>query len=182
MEHTSFLARIAFCVLIGLNAGCGSSPDKEELARYRQAEADGMANKGLAETTLKAIESKNYSALDTLLTDDFSYLVPGSPKPIDKQGFYKSVEGHFTTFPDWTNGIEDVAYGDGKVFLKVMRSGTHLAPFGTVAATNKKITNPGAYLFTIREGRVSTIWAVTDELGFLLDLGFQIKEPVAKVK
>ena len=67
-----------------------------------------------------------------------------------------------------------IAEGE-KVAVKLTQNGTHQAQYEGIAATGKKVTNPAIFIMTIVNGQVKDWWVIEDNLGFMKQLGMELK-------
>ena len=111
----------------------------------------------------QGLNKRNLDVAKELVSDEFTGLQ-------GKKGgaaFLEPVLPLIKSFPDiqW-NIVDLIAEGD-KVMFHWKWQGTQSAPFLTLEATNKKITNEGMGVMTVREGKVIQAQVLTDRLGFL---------------
>jgi len=105
--------------------------------------------------------------------------------------FARRIEGLMramrTTFPDLHMSIDEV-FGEGnKIAVRVTARGTNTGPlvglpaFGRletpVPPTGKSVTGTGIYLFTLSDGKISSLAAEIDQIGLLQQLGWTFAPP-----
>jgi predicted ester cyclase len=76
-----------------------------------------------------------------------------------------------TAFPDLTYVIDDILGEGDAVAVRWHWTGTHRGPFRGVAPTERSLTNTGAAIFHIRDGKIVAAALETDRLGFLQSIG-----------
>ncbi|MGW1027932.1 ester cyclase [Streptomyces sp. NPDC002577] len=96
-----------------------------------------------------------------------------SAPPADPiEGFKAAYAVLLHAFPDMRNNVvgPQVVEGD-LVITHVTFSGTHEGEFLGVAPTHRKVEFDEVLFQKVTDGKVSEVWAVGDELGFLQQLG-----------
>jgi len=74
-------------------------------------------------------------------------------------------------FPDQKTTIEDeIAEGD-RVVQRFTTTGTHQGEFNGIPATGKRIVLPSIYIFRLTDGKIVEVWAQTDGLNMMQQLG-----------
>jgi steroid delta-isomerase-like uncharacterized protein len=86
-------------------------------------------------------------------------------------GFKAVVAGLRTAFPDIHYTLEDVVAEGDRVAVRWRWTGTHAAPFRAFPATGKAVTNTGAGIFRLADGKIVAATLETDRLGFLEQVG-----------
>jgi predicted ester cyclase len=80
-------------------------------------------------------------------------------------------------FPDYSQKVRrQIVEGDTVVNL-VSVGGTHEGEFFGVPATGKTVQMDAIIITRVADGRVTEVFALGDELGLLLDLGFSLHAP-----
>ncbi|MGR9105467.1 MAG: ester cyclase [Gammaproteobacteria bacterium] len=74
-------------------------------------------------------------------------------------------------FPDFRVIIDDLLADGDKVIVRGNWQGTHEGEFMGAAATGKKITVSEIAIFRLANGKIAELWANTDQLNFLHQLG-----------
>lgn len=65
-------------------------------------------------------------------------------------------------FPDFSNRIVDLVVAADRAVARLEYSGTHLGPVLGIPATGRRVTYSGAAFFTVRCGRVESVWVLGD--------------------
>jgi steroid delta-isomerase-like uncharacterized protein len=81
----------------------------------------------------------------------------------------------FTAFPDAISNIEDMVAERDKVAVRVTWRGTHKGEFMGTPATGKKFEITGAAIYKIASDKIAEVWAITDSLHFMQQLGLMPK-------
>lgn len=176
------LAAIFLVALLFPISGCQDQADKSELDKFRTMAKVHEQNKAIVRELFGAIDNGKFEKLDELLSDDFALNAPGLPQPWKKGELFQAVKAHYAAFPDWTHTIESLVAEGDNIAVKLMQQGTHKAQYEGIAASGKSVTNPAMHLMTILNGKVKQWWALEDNLGFMQQLGMELKPTKARSK
>lgn len=66
---------------------------------------------------------------------------------------------------------------DGRVAMRWRAKARHVGQWGPVAATGKTIEWDGVHFFTLRDGKITQMWAMADVFGKATQLGAVIDPP-----
>lgn len=166
-----------------LVAGCTNSPpnpmtnsEKAELEKYRHLESVCKQNKVIVREVFKAIDSNDFDKLGQLLAGDFVLDAPGLAEPWKKEMIFQAIKTHYASFPDWTHSIEDLVAEGDKVMIRGTGIGTNNLPFKGMKPTGRKITQATMSLMIVVDGKVKHWWALEDNLGYMQQLGMELKK------
>jgi steroid delta-isomerase-like uncharacterized protein len=82
-----------------------------------------------------------------------------------------SLAALVAAFPDAQNTIEDeIAEGD-RVVQRFTTTATHEGEFNGIPATGRRIALPSIYIFRFADGKIVEVWAQTDGLIMMQQLG-----------
>lgn len=182
---TSLLHVIAVIFLVALPfliSGCQDQAEKSELDKFKAMANVHDQNKAVVRELFGAIDNGNFDRLEQLLSDDFALDVPGLPQPWKKGQLFQAIKAHYAAFPDWTHVIETLVAEGDNIAVKLNQQGTQKAQYEGIPATGKKVTNPAMHLMTIVNGKVKQWWALEDNLGFMQQLGMELKPTKARSK
>lgn len=85
--------------------------------------------------------------------------------------FAATITGNRTTLPDLHYTLEDLV-GDGdRVAVRWRLEGTQDGAFRGFPATHKHVTTFGMAIFQFNNDRITRSWLLTDQLGFLQQIG-----------
>jgi predicted ester cyclase len=178
----SYCSTFIFLIsLILLDSGCRNQTETAELNKFKTAEDIQNRNKEMARQVFIAIDKNDIDKLNDLLSDDFILSVPGSPQPWKKDDLINGIKTFYASFPDWTHTINDIVAEGDKVVVKLTGHGTQKGIYENIAPTNKKLTQSAIHIITFANGKVKEWWAVEDNLGFMMQLGLELK-PTDKKK
>jgi steroid delta-isomerase-like uncharacterized protein len=152
------------------------------------------ANVSGAKTMLGLFEAKDAKAFVDGMTDDGTYEMNLSPKPMagkkDAKIFFSSIT---KAFPDlkytaanvW--GVEDFAIDE--YVMTGTQKGAFTSPGGTIPATGKAVTIHGAEILQMKDGKLVKGWGYENGVEFAMQLGLMkapgqggAKAPAASAK
>jgi predicted ester cyclase len=112
--------------------------------------------------------------LNELLAEDYVGMTSGAP-PTGRAQFAATIQALRAAFPDLRYSIEDLVEEGDLVAVRWQWTGTHRgvfkSPFGTFEPTGKQVSNDGAAVYQMKNGRAVRASLLTDRLGFLQHVG-----------
>ena len=81
------------------------------------------------------------------------------------------VTRHRTSFPDWTEHIEDIIAEGDRVVTRWTSRGTHQGEFEGIAPTGKQVTVAEVAIFRIANGKIAEQWGFPDIMALLRQVG-----------
>jgi predicted ester cyclase len=82
------------------------------------------------------------------------------------------IRDRLTGFPDLTTTIEDMFVCGNKLAVTLMWRGTHSGDYGGLAATGKRVEVRDSAIWHFEGGKVSEIFTLQDQFGFLKQTGY----------
>jgi steroid delta-isomerase-like uncharacterized protein len=111
----------------------------------------------------RAINGRNASACETLLTEDFVH--NGEPRGRDGQRL--AVEAFLDAFSPLRHEIVIMLAEDDLVCAHQRWEGTHVSEFAGVPATGREVGFTSTAILRIREGQIAEAWDEIDLAGLL---------------
>jgi len=173
-SHRHFITAISLTALLLPSIGC-QDQTTAELEKYRGMAKMHERNKGIVRELFATIDIRNFNRLEGLLSDDFTLKAPGLAQPWKKAELFQAIKSHYASFPDWTHVAEDLVAEGDYVAVKGNAYGTQKASFEGIAATGRKVTDASMSLITIVNGKVKDWWVLEDNLGFMQQLGMELR-------
>jgi predicted ester cyclase len=170
-----FVSAIFLALLIFFNIGCQNQTEKSELDKFKSIAHVQNQNKEIVREVFAAIDGNKFDKLNELFSNDFGLKAPGLDIPWKKDDVFQAIRTHYASFPDWTHNIEVMIAEGDKVAVKLIQKGTHKAQYEGISATGKIMTNPALSIMTIVEGQVKDWWVIEDNLGFMQQLGMELR-------
>jgi predicted ester cyclase len=123
-------------------------------------------------TWVEALNRGDVSIADGVFAPECVIHINGSPDPnLSVDGFKQMMSGLLAAFPDLHLTIDDQSEAGGKVATRWSAEGTNTGPFGTVAATGRRVRVNGLILDRVVGGRVVERWEQWDQMGMMQQLG-----------
>jgi len=178
MKRSYWVVALAssFCLL----TACQGKTAMGELEKFRAQAKLEEQNKGLVRSFIAALDKNDFRRLKELVSDDYSFEAPALVEPLGYEQSTPLAKAHYSSFPDWEHRLENIVAEGDLVMVKLNQNGTHKAEYDGIPATDKKVTMPGVYFFVISSGKVKKFWAIEDFLGFMQQLGMELKPIDAK--
>ena len=82
------------------------------------------------------------------------------------------IRDRLSAFPDLTTTIEDLFVSADKLAVTLIWRGTHTGDYGGAAATGKHVDVRDSAIWHFRDGKVSEIYTLQDQFGFLKQIGY----------
>jgi predicted SnoaL-like aldol condensation-catalyzing enzyme len=114
---------------------------------------------------------KNFDVYDELNDPEFVNLSSPPGVPPDREGGKTFLRSFLGAFPDSSFTIDEMIAEGDCVATKKTFTGTHLADFGDIPATGKRVTLQYVDIMRLRNGRIVEHWLSMDQLSFLQQLG-----------
>jgi len=86
-------------------------------------------------------------------------------------GYIQTMSALFNAFPDYKFDVQDLVGENDKVVARYILSGTHNSPYMGIPASGKKIKVDGVLILKFSAGKLAELWAVTDLLGLMRQIG-----------
>jgi steroid delta-isomerase-like uncharacterized protein len=139
----------------------------------RRQAAQLEANKDLVRRFTDALNTTNWSALDELVTENFSRhsQATAGPPANSRAEFIQLQESFLVSFPDQRVTIEKIIAEDAEVAVLATYSGTHTGPLDEYPATGRSFESTFLAFFRIDEGRIAELWVEWDNVALLTQLG-----------
>lgn len=120
-----------------------------------------------------AFNARNLDYVDEAFGDQFTDYSPGTPGPLDREGFKQFIGMYLQAFPDLRLEIDgDIIVEGDYVAWRDVATGTHQNDLMGIPATGKQIRITGVHMAQLDEnGKARAHWAGTDDLGMLQQLG-----------
>jgi steroid delta-isomerase-like uncharacterized protein len=133
-----------------------------------------MNHQHVVEAMFKAVDARDYGAIEDLMTPDCAFAAPGV-ESTGRETVIAFMRPFLDAFPDPTHEVESyVEAGDGCAFELHIR-GTHTAPLaspqGEIPATGKSVDFRSCDMVRLEDGRFASYHVYFDQMGFMQQLG-----------
>jgi steroid delta-isomerase-like uncharacterized protein len=174
---------VSLFLLLCFAFGCQNKAEKAELEKFRTQAKVEEQNKEIVRKTVEEWNKGNYEFLKEIETPDYAYYSPsGNPKPMSREETIEMIRGAREAFPDiiWTSE-QLMATGDMVISRNVFR-GTHTNTYQGIPPTGIKVELCSINILRIRDGKIVEEREDTDMLGFMQQLGMELKPKEAEKK
>ncbi len=178
-KPTLFLSTV---LILCLWTGC---QDKAALAEFdalkAQIELENQ-NKALVNRYVETFNTGNYEALTELLSPDYAVYSPsGYPEPSSRETLIENYKGASEAFPEFTWRIEDIVAAEDKVVMRIIAKVNYKGDVPGLPKTSKEIEFSMISILRIRNGKIIEEWQEDDQLGFVRQLGMELKPVEEKI-
>jgi len=150
MNRLVFLLPVAVAVIL---TGCGPSDNSAKGGNIK-----------LIHTVFSEIWSKgNVALIDDLFADDFVGHFPGETLH-GRQALVDQVNAHRSSFPDWTEEVEDTIADRDRVVVRFRSRGTNLGEFLDNPPTGNHVEISEVAIFRLSNGKIIEQWVYPDML------------------
>jgi steroid delta-isomerase-like uncharacterized protein len=129
-------------------------------------------NKQVVRQFFEAFDRHDTERIGQLVSStDYTFHFLGMP-PMDWNGHKQFIIAITNAFPDVHHDIvEMIAEGEDKVADRFNITGTHKGEFQGIPPTGKKTSFGGMQFCTIKNGKITEIWANVDMMGLMQQIG-----------
>ena len=171
-----FLMILPLALILCFMVGCQDKEAMAELEEFRaQAEIEKQ-NEALYRGIIEEINKGNSEYFNEFYSPDSLYYFPSNnPKPLSREGSQEFVKGFFKSFPDLNFSIEELHAVEDRVIARLILRGTHKGYWRGVPATGNKFEYGAIVIVRIENGKIIEQKIEFDELGFMMQLGMELK-------
>ena len=125
----------------------------------------------LIHTVFSEIWSKgNVDLIDDLFADDYVGHFPGETL-YGQRDLVHQVNAHRSSFPDWTEEVEDTIADRDRVVVRFRSRGTNLGEFLGNPPTGNHVEISEVAIFRLNNGKINEQWVYPDMLSLQRQLG-----------
>ena len=166
-----------FCFMIS----CQSQVIRTELDEMKAQTEIEEQNKALAIRLVETFNTGDFEAFKELLSTDYAIYSPsGFPKPTSREKLIENYEMALEAFTAFTWSIEDIISAGDKVILRVIVSCFYKGEVPDLPTKAKEIKFSLISIMRMENGKVAEEWQEDDQLGFVRQLGLELKPKEAK--
>jgi steroid delta-isomerase-like uncharacterized protein len=181
MKHPVLV--VSLVLLLCFAFGCQNKAEKEEIEKFRAQAQLEEQNKAIANRAWEASSKGDFETLKEMGTPEYLWYLPSnSTKPISRDEAIEKAKRLHSAFPDINFSIEElIAVGD-KVICRYIMRGTHQGEFAGIPATGNKVEVSGIIISRIENGKIVEEREEWDMLGFMQQIGMELKPKEAEKK
>jgi len=174
---------VSLVLLLCFAFACQNKAENAELEKFRAQAKVEEQNKELFRKACEGVNTGNFEYLNEAMAPDYAYFYPSeNPKSISREESIAVIKMFKEGFPDLSfNIVESAAVGDMVISRYIVR-GTHTATFQGIPATGNKVEISTMNWCLFRDGKVVTEREEYDTLGFMQQLGMELKPKEAERK
>ena len=163
---------LVLCFMVG----CQDKEAKAELEEFKAQAKVEEQNEALYRGIIEEINKGNSEYFNEFYSPDSLYYFPSNnPKPLSREESQAFVKGFFQAFPDLNFSIEELHAVEDRVIARLILRGTHEGDYGGIPATGNKFEISSTFIVRIENGKVVEEREDFDQLGFLQQLGWELK-------
>lgn len=168
------LILLPLIIILSFIIGCQCNSDCKVIKDQIELEQKNIA---LIKKAIKEWNDRNLEFFNEIEDQDnyVYYSSIGNETTLNHEDVLNSLKKMWETFPDIKmHAIDMFAAGDKVVTFMVLK-GTHQTEFKGMPATGNKFETGGINIVRIEDGKIVEEWDSTDELGFFMQLGFELQ-------
>ena len=167
---------LPLALILCFMVGCQDKEAMAELEEFKAQAAVEEQNEALYRGIIEEINKGNSEYFNEFYSPDSLYYFPSNnPKPLSREESQEFVKGFFKSFPDLNFSIEELYAVDDRVIVRYILRGTHKGEYRGIPATGKKFEISSTFIVRIENGKVVEEREDFDQLGFLQQLGMELK-------
>jgi len=178
-----FLCVIPLVFLLCFAFGCQNEAGKAELEKFRTKAAVEGQNEALVRSAFDRLSKGDETVYQELYAPEYGWYFPTlNPKALTREeeaGFVKLLRAGF---PDIRWDIIEMVVSGDMVVARFVVSGTHTGEYQGLLPTGITVKAGGIWMARIREGKFVEVREETDLLGFMQQLGMELKPKEAEKK
>jgi predicted ester cyclase len=139
--------------------------------------------KTIAHASFRLIETGDAELARQIIAPNFiNEEAEDDPEDVERrqhgpEGFLATSRWLRDAFSNLCFELQETAAEGNTVMAAATMTGQHTGPFNGIAPTGRPITHKQVHIFTIADGQITSHRAVRDDLGLLLQLGWQPGNP-----
>jgi steroid delta-isomerase-like uncharacterized protein len=170
------LALAAFVLLACSTGACKDRATVVELEKYRAQAAVEQQNSVLVTRVFDELNKHNAAVYEELFAPEYGWHFPaGNLKALTREEEARFVKLLWDGFPDTHWDIEDMIASGEHVVVRFTFKGTHKGEYQGLPPTGNTVNCSGMWMARIRNGRVVAVRENADVLGWMEQLGMELK-------
>ena len=169
---------LPLALILCFMVGCQDKEKMEELEEFRAQAAVEEQNKEILRRYFRAVENGDLEAVKEIFSPDcILHHTTGQDLSLEEtiETVKKQNEQSKVAFPDFNLSIEELLTVEDRVIVRLILRGTHKGDWRGIPATGNKFEISSTFIVRIENGKVVEEREDFDQLGFLQQLGFELK-------
>jgi len=169
---------LVFCFTIA----CQDKAAMAELEKYKAKAKLEEQNEALVRTVFGELNKHNM-AYQEMYAPEYGWHFPSSnPKRITREEEAGGVKSAWSGFPDLHWDIEEIVSSGDRVIVRYVEWGTHKGEYQGLRPTGNRLEASGVWMARIKDGKIVEVREDFDALGWMQQLGMELKPIAAKKK
>ena len=167
---------LPLALILCFMAGCQNKVAMAELEEFRAQAAVEEQNKDVVKRYIEALNEGNFEAFKELLSPDYAIYSPsGYPEPTSREKLIENYEEARKAFPEFIWSIKDMIASGDKVICRIIVRGIFKGEVPGLQEGEKKFEFSLITIIRLQDGKVVEEWQEDDQLGFVRQLGMELK-------
>jgi ketosteroid isomerase-like protein len=169
---------LLFCFTIA----CQDKAAMAELEKYKAQAKVEEQNEALVRTVFDGL-NKHDMTYQELYAPEYGLSLPSNnPKAVTREEEAGYIKLAWAAFPDLHWDIEEMVSGGDRVIVRYVERGTHKGEYQGLLPTGNSIEASGIWMARIKDGKIVDVREDFDALGWMQQLGMELKPIEAKKK
>lgn len=182
-DKRSALALAASVMLLCFTVACQDNATMVELEECRAQAVVEEQNAALVTRIFDELNKRNEAVYQELYAPEYAWHFPANnPKTLTREEEAVFVKLLWVGFPDIHYDIEEIVARDDTIVARFMARGTHKGEYQGLLPTGNTWETGGVWMARIKNGKVVEVREEFDLLGWMQQLGMELKpkEPESK--
>ena len=140
-----------------------------------RAQSGETLNEKAVRDLFAAIDRGDVERFRELVADDAVLHPLGATEVLSRDAVLGAMKEFYAAFPDNTHVIEQMVAAGDRVAVMLTARGTSKGPYEGVPPTGQTVTVAAMHIIKFDGGRVHEWWVLEDTLGFMRQLGMELK-------
>jgi predicted ester cyclase len=175
-----YLRIVPLVLVFCFTFACQDKAAMAELEKTKTLAQTEEQNKAIVRQFFEAIDAQNYNRIKELLAPDAVLHYSGPQEDLNAEATVQVIRSYYQAFPDGTHTIEDVIAEGNKVVMRILWQGTQKAEFQGIAPSGNPVKYYQISISQVIDGKIRECWMVEDNLGFMMQLGMELKPKEVK--
>ena len=177
-----YLCVVPLVLLFCFTIACQDKAAMAELEKYKAQAKVEEQNGALVRTVFDELNKHNMAYQEMYAPEYGSSLPSNNPKAITRQEEAGYIKLAWAAFPDLHWDIEEMVSSGDRVIVRYIERGTHKGEYQGLLATGNRIEASGIWMARIKDGKIVEVREDFDALGWMQQLGMELKPIEAKKK
>lgn len=174
MKRQSMILPLA--LILCFIVGCQDKGAMAELEEFKAKAALEEQNKELATSYFETLNEGNFEAFKELLSPDYAIYSPsGYPEATSREKLIENYKEVRKAFPEFIWNIQDMIAAKDKIICRIMIRAKYKGGMPGLPANEKEVKSSLITIMRMEKGKVVEEWQEDDQLGFVRQLGMELR-------